>query len=227
MRLSYFVYYIYSIKPEFTKTMTEKRYLLAEKLRTYISRYGINDFNEEHLKKVGLSIEELKVNFNDRRDMVKAILEYERKCFEEIFDEYNFNGWNAIDIMLIVSNEINNRFFNVSPSITIMFSEFFPDIFEEHLQMRSDFIYEKIKINIEKGMEQGMYKNDISSEMIARMYIAKLNDIHNPQIYPPDGFTFATIFNTLIDNVIKNITNDEGRKYYKQRKQLYSILNFR
>ena len=46
-------------------------------------------------------------------------------------------------------------------------------------------------------------------------------------IYPPEGFTFATIFNNLIDGVIKNITNEEGRRYYKQRKQLYSILNFR
>ena len=76
-------------------------------------------------------------------------------------------------------------------------------------------------------MEQGMYKKDVSSEMIARMYIAKLNDIHNPEIYPPEGFTFATIFTTLIDNVVKNITNEEGRAYYKQRKQLYRVLNFR
>lgn len=205
----------------------EKKYILADKLRTYISRYGINDFNEEHLKKVGLHLEELKENFSDRQDIVKAILEHERKCFEEIFNEYNFEGWNAIDIMLIVSNEINNRFFNVSPSVTITLSEVFPDIFEEHLQKRSNFIYEKIKINIEKGMQQSMYKKDISSEMIARMFIAKLNDIHNPQIYPPETFTFATIFNNLIDNLIKNITNEEGRNYYKQRKQLYSILNFR
>lgn len=95
--------------------MTEKRYELAEKLRTYISRYGINDFNEEHLKKVGLTLNELKENFTDRQDMITAIFEHERKCFEEIFNEYNFDGWNAIDIMLIVSNEINNRFFNVTP----------------------------------------------------------------------------------------------------------------
>lgn len=207
--------------------MTEKRYLLAEKLRAYISRYGIKDINEKHLQTIGLTITELKENFIDRRDIVSAILEHERKCFEEIFNEYNFNGWNAIDIMLIVSDEINKRFFNVTPSVTVILSTAFPDIFDAHLEMRSDFIYEKIKINIEKGMQQGMYKKDVSSEMIARMYIAKLNDIHNPNIYPPEGFTFATIFNTLIDNVIKNITNDEGKEYYKQRKQFYSILNFR
>ena len=56
---------------------------------------------------------------------------------------------------------------------------------------------------------------------------AKLNDIHNPEIYPPEEFSFSTIFNNLIDNVIKSITNEEGRAYYKQRKQLYSVLNFR
>lgn len=207
--------------------MIENRYVLADKLRTYIARYGIKDFNEEHLKKVGLSIKELKENFPDRQEMIKAILEYERKCFEEIFNEYNFEGWNAIDILLIVSNEINNRFFNVTPSVTVILSDIFPDIFQTHLQKRSDFIFEKMKINIEKGMQQGIYKNDVSSEMLARMFIAKLNDIHNPQIYPPEEFTFATIFNNLIDDLIKNITNEEGKNYYKQRKQLYSVLNFR
>ena len=149
------------------------------------------------------------------------------KCFEKIFNEYNFDGWNAIDIMLIVSNEINNRFFNVTPSVTMALAKTFQDLYKTHMNQRADFIYEKIKINIEKGMEQGMYKNDVSSEMIARMFIAKLNDIHNPEIYPPEGFTFTTIFNNLIDNVIKSITNDEGKRYYKQRKQLYSVLNFR
>lgn len=219
-----FVFLGHEIK---SRIMTEEKYILAEKLRKHISRYGIEDFDDQHLKKSGLTMEELNRNFTDRRDVAQTMLEQERKCFEEIFNEYNFEGWNAIDIMLIVSNEISNRFFEVSPSVTIMFSRIYPDIFEDHLQKRSDFIFEKIKINIEKGMQQGMYKKDVSSEMIARMYIAKLNDIHNPEIYPPEEFSFATIFNTLIDNVIKSITNEEGKAYYKQRKQLYRVLNFR
>ena len=116
------------------ENMTSSKDILAEKLRSYIAKYGINDFNEERLEKTGLTLKELKANFTDRQDMVKTVLEYERKCFEEIFNEYNFEGWNAIDIMLMVSNEINNRFFNVTPSVTIILSKVFPDIFEEHLQ---------------------------------------------------------------------------------------------
>lgn len=207
--------------------MDEKKFQLAEKLRTYISFYGIHDYSEEHLKKVGLTPDDLKENFSKQEEIVELVLTHERVCFEKIFNEYNFDGWNAIDILLLVSNEINERFFDVTPSVTMVLAKDFPEIYERHKNLRSDFIYEKIKINIEKGMQQGMYKNDVSSEMLARMFIAKLNDIHNPEIYPPEGFTFNTIFSNLIDNLVKAITNEEGKNYYKQRKQLYSILNFR
>lgn len=207
--------------------MQETKFQLAEKLRTYISRYGITDFSEEKLEKVGLTLDVLKKNFANREDIVRTILELERKCFEEIFNEYNFDGWNAIDILLLVGNEINNRFFNVTPSVTMILSTVYPDIYEEHIESRSEFIFEKMKINIEKGIEQGMYKNDVSAEMLARMFIAKLNDIHNPDIYPPEGYSFNTIFTNMIENVVKLITNEDGMEYYKQRKQLYSVLNFR
>ncbi|WP_294141163.1 hypothetical protein [uncultured Sanguibacteroides sp.] len=205
--------------------MTEKKCLLTEKLRTYVFRYG-TDLSDENLQKVNITREEINENFSDMEDIVNSIFERERICFEEIFDKYNFEGWNAIDILLLVGNEINDRFFNVSPSVTFKLAKAYPEIYEKHRLRRSDFIFEKIKINIEKGMQQGMYKNDVSSEMVARMYIAKLNDIHNPEIYPPEGYDFATIFNNMIDSVIKTITNEDGWQYYKQRKQLYNVLNF-
>jgi hypothetical protein len=175
---------------------------------------------------VGTSLAEVNRAFADEKEIVTAILERERVCFENIFDEYDFEGWNAIDIMLLVGDEINNRFFHLSPSVTFKLAQPYPELFREHLTARSHFIFEKIKINIEKGMQQGMYKDDVSSEMVARMYIARLNDIHNNDIYPPEGFDFATIFNNLIDDVIRTITNEEGWSYYKQRKQFYSALNF-
>lgn len=205
--------------------MNDKQSTLTEKLRRYVYKFG-TDFSDDHLQQVGTTREEIFSVFRDNREIVRSILAKERDCFEDIFKEYNFDGWNAIDILLLVGNEIFERFFQVSPSITCQLAEDFPDLYEEHLDARAAFIFDKIKINIEKGMQQGMYKNDVSSEMVSRMYIAKLNDIHNTDIYPPEGFGFATIFNNLIDDVIRSITNEEGWNYYKQRKQLYAILNY-
>ena len=66
------------------ENMTSSKDILAEKLRSYIAKYGINDFNEERLEKTGLTLKELKANFTDRQDMVKTVLEYERKCLSLI-----------------------------------------------------------------------------------------------------------------------------------------------
>ncbi|MDR2130625.1 MAG: hypothetical protein LBP56_05585 [Odoribacteraceae bacterium] len=205
--------------------MSDAKCELIEKLRNHVYRHGL-ELSEDKLNAVGTSLAEVQREFSGTEEIVAAILERERVCFEEIFDEYNFDGWNAIDIMLLVGNEIYERFFYLSPSVTFNLAGPYPRLFREHLRARSNFIFEKIKVNIEKGMQQGMYKNDISSEMVARMYIAKLNDIHDNEIYPPEGFSFATIFNHLIDGVIKTITNEEGWNYYKQRKQFYTVLNF-
>ena len=56
------------------ENMTSSKDILAEKLRSYIAKYGINDFNEERLEKTGLTLKELKANFTDRQDMVKTVL---------------------------------------------------------------------------------------------------------------------------------------------------------
>ena len=225
MRQFLIVSYIYHRKIKTKNDMTEKQCLLTDKLRNYVYRYGV-ELSDDKLQKMGLTRQEIDENFSGMEEVARLIFEQERVAFEKIFEEHNFDGWNAIDILLLVSNEINDCFFDVSPSVSYKLAKAFPSIFEEHRTLRADFIYEKIKINIEKGMQQGMYKNDVSSEMVARMYIAKLNDIHNTDIYPPEYFSFATIFDNLIDDVIKAITNEEGWQYYKQRKQLYNILNF-
>ena len=83
---------------------------------------------------MGTSLEEINENFSDMEDIAKSIFEQERTAFEEIFKEYDFDGWNAIDILLLVGNEIHERFFNVSPSVSYKLAKAFPALFEQHKQ---------------------------------------------------------------------------------------------
>lgn len=81
---------IFTAEKEFTVNHDREKIFAGGKTAYLYFTIRHQRFQEEHLKKVGLSIEELKENFSSRQDMVGAILEYERKCFEEIFNEYNF-----------------------------------------------------------------------------------------------------------------------------------------
>ena len=199
---------------------------IIEKVRKFLLQEGMGDLSLEKLESAGISKEEILKYVNSKEELVEKVLEFERTSFVKIFLEYNFEGQNAIDILFIVSQEINDRFEDVSPAVTMELEKHFPDIYKKHMDQRMNFIFEKIQINVEKGVAQGMYRDDLSPEIVGRMYLSRLEDMHNPELYPPERFKFGTIYDTMIDSFVKSIATEDGLTYYRHRKQLLSVLSF-
>ncbi len=195
---------------------------MIEKVRSFLLKNGLENFS---LKKMS-ELEDVEKFVSSEEELVEKVFEYERMRFESIFDDYNFNKQNAIDILFVVNQEIHDRFEDVSPSVTMELQQHFPDIYAKHMEARMKFIFDKIQINVQKGVAQGMYRSDLSSEMVGRMYLSRLEDIHNPELYPPERFKFGTIYDTMIDQFVKSIATEDGLKYYRQRKQLLGVLRF-
>ncbi len=199
---------------------------IIEKVRKFLLPEGMGDISLEKLEAIGISKEEISQYVNSKEELVEKILEFERSSFMKIFLDYNFEGQNAIDILFIVSQEINDKFENVSPAVTMEFEKHFPEIYKNHMDQRMAFIFDKIQINVEKGIAQGMYREDLSPEIVGRMYLSRLEDMHNPELYPPERFKFGTIYDTMIDSFVKSIATEDGLTYYRHRKQLLSVLSF-
>ncbi|MCF8365483.1 MAG: hypothetical protein K9H16_06860 [Bacteroidales bacterium] len=155
----------------------------------------------------------------DENDLVSKVLEFERSSFSEIFDEFDFEGMNAIDILMIVSKQMAAKYYDLTPTISILLKEKFPDIYQAHFQKRMDFIFMKIQINLQKGISQGMYRDDLSIELVARLYMSRLVDIHNEEIFPSGQFSFSTIFEVMFENFVRSIATPEGLKYFAKKKR--------
>ncbi len=174
---------------------------------------------------INVSKKKLYQYFSSKNELVEKLLELERQNFEIIFDNYNFEGVNAIDILLIVSKELGERFRDVSPSMTFDLKKYYPDVYRNHIDERIEFIFTKIKINLEKGINQGVYRDDLSTELLARLYIRRLIDLHNPEFFPADKFSFQTLFDVMFENFIRGIANEAGIRYYEQQKQKVNFGN--
>lgn len=194
---------------------------IIEKFRDYL--YNMNGEAvirlDEISSKTGIPKEVLLKYVSGEEELVEKVLDFERDRFEEIFKIHNFEGVNAIDILLIVSKEVAEKFMDISPSVTFVLKNHFPDIYQQHFILRRDFIYEKIKINLTKGIGQGMYRDDLSIELVARLYLSRLIDLHNPDFFPPEKFSFDTIFNVMFENFIRSIAKPEGLAYYEKKKK--------
>ena len=192
---------------------------ILERVRELFFKYGVRSVSIDDIcRDIGISKKKMYQYVHSKNELVEKLLELERENFKIIFDTYNFEGVNAIDILLTVSKEVGEHFRDVSPSMTFDLKKYYPDIYHKHIDDRIEFIFGKIKINIEKGINQGMYRNDLSIELVARLYIRRLIDLHNPEFFPADKFSFQTLFEVMFDNFIRGIANEQGISYYEKQK---------
>lgn len=193
-------------------------------VRDIAFRSGVKNLHFEHIAhELGIDIALLKSYFTSETQLIERLLEIERESFKSIFDEFNFEDTNAIEILLIVSEVMNTRFVDLSPSVTFELRQLYPEVYQTHIEQRIDFIYNKMKINIEKGIRQGVYREDVSIELLARLYISRLIDLHNFDFFPPERFSFKMLYEVMFDNFIRGIANDKGLKYYKKRRKFYQF----
>ena len=207
----------------------KKKIHMEEKFKDIIIKYSdyLNDKGmagitlEEISGKIGVPLEEVMKYVSSEEQLVEKVLEFERNAFEEVFDVHDFEGVNAIDILMTVSRVMAEKFMDISPSITFNLKKHYPEIYQKHFDYRRDFIYMKIKVNLTKGINQGIYRDDLSIELIARLYLSRLYDLHNPEFFPPEKFSFEVLFDAMFDNFVRGIAKPEGLKYFeKKRKQI-------
>ena len=201
---------IISIDPTYRMIMESVRDLMKEK--------GVRGYSLEDIyTRINITKEVFYKYVADETDLVKKVLEFERENFKVIFEEYDFDGVNAIEILMTVSIEMSRNFKNLNPSLTFDLKKYYPEVYQEHFQKRIDFIFNQIKLNITKGIKQGMYREDLSIELVARLYISRLIDIHNPDFFPPERFSFSMLFEVMFENFIRSIAKPEGLKYFENK----------
>lgn len=195
------------------------------RVRELFFKYGVRSVSIEDIcRDLGMSKKKLYQHIGSKSKLVEKLLELERQSFEVIFDRNNFDGVDAIDVLITVSREVGERFWEVSPSLTFDLKKYYPEAYHKHIEERVEFIFEQIKLNIQKGIRDGVYRNDLSIELVARLYIRRLIDLHNPEFFPADNFSFQTIFDTMFDNFVRGIATEKGIAYYENQ---MSKVNFK
>ncbi len=198
--------------------MRTSNFPLVEDVRKLLSGYKPNEFTFQNLARdLNQPIAVLINAFGNESGLVEEVLYYEQQNLENIFSEFDFKGSNAIDGLLRVSKEIGIKFVNILPSITFDLRLEFPEIRQKFVEKRIDFVNTKIKSNFEQGMQQGMYRPDLSAELVSRIYISRLIDLHNPDFFPNDTISFPVLFDVMFDTFIRGICTEEGKTYYEKK----------
>ncbi|GMT44411.1 MAG: hypothetical protein IEMM0006_0243 [bacterium] len=133
---------------------------------------------------------------------------------EKVFAQPNLN---AIDMLLQISQYLKNHrelhYANFQGG-----EEDLKRFYTEDLSRRITFSSEKIAHNFALGQQQKLYRNDISSEIVARSYAKRVLDLHNPKIFPPQELSHRLIYLFMFESVIRGLSTRDGLKYFENLK---------
>jgi len=197
---------------------------LIEGCYKIFTEHGIKNISMDDLSRMmGISKKTLYQFVENKVDLLKKISLYIQETIRTRMEELKKTDLNAIDILLEMSKIASSKHLRINPMITFEFRKYYPQVFEDYICVKKELIIENIKKNIDQGIKEGLYRQDLNKDIIAHLYFKKIEDFHNPEITDLQNFSYESVFEVMFENHIRGIANHVGIEYFENQKKK---LNF-
>ena len=99
--------------------------------------------------------------------------------------------------------------------------KYHPDAWQLFIEYKENYILSIIEKNLKRGIEEGLYRENLNVKIMARLRAFQIEMAFNPAIFPPEKFNLVDIQLQMIDHFLRGIATDKGHKminkYEKKR----------
>ncbi|MBR8535233.1 hypothetical protein KDU71_06655 [Carboxylicivirga sediminis] len=207
--------------------MKQDQRLLIIQLRDYLHSHQSDKINlAEICKALGYQLTDITRWAPTPDSLIKQILDFKNLVISEVLDFEKYESESAIDSMVISGQEIYERFGQLSPAKYVFIAKMNPELYHSYQNQIIDFIEKRLSDNLEKGILNGEYKNDLNKTKIIGKYIDRIKAIHSQDYLKSEHFTFANIFSNIFEDYLQEVATEENWNYFRKRKQFYEAISF-
>ena len=198
--------------------MDEKKVELIEKISEVFMHYGIKSVTMDDLaNKLGVSKKTLYVHFKDKKDMVRKMVEVKTHRDASFCMQAKEDSENAIASFQAITSYVLKKIREVHPSVFYDLQKYHGDawnILENH---RKEFIQQLLKDNMERGIAEGIYRDDMNLDIMPKLFLGRFETAFDPKSFPAAKFNFEEVFNEMLSFHLRGMVNDKGLKYLQER----------
>lgn len=131
---------------------------------------------------------------------IECICQEDKNPIEELYEIKRF-------ALLNLKNEKS------SPQYQL--KKYYPQIYTALHQKQFELFKDCVRINILKGMEQGIYRSNLDADFVTRIYFAGMTSLKDEAIFPRQQFAILPLMDDYLEYHLRGITTPEGRKILK------------
>lgn len=202
----------------------EKYNSIIEKAYTVFMHHGIRNVSMDDLcREVGISKKTLYKYVDNKVDLLNKIFAYVHELIFSRVEELKTYDMNAIDVLLEMSKISAENHHRINPIVNFEIRKYYPEVYNSYINKKKELIISSIIFNLDKGINEGLFREDLNKEIIAHLYFKKVEEFHLIDGEDIQNCSYSKIFEVMFENHIRGISNQKGIEYFEKQK---AKLNF-
>ncbi|MBL0309976.1 MAG: TetR/AcrR family transcriptional regulator [Bacteroidetes bacterium] len=196
---------------------TEQKIKLLHTAAELFKKHGVKALSMDDVARaMGMSKKTIYALVYDKADLVKQSLELYLEAERVQMESILGSSENSIDELIKLADYFSNQVLDFTSSALVDIHKHYPDAWDIYSDHRYNFMLKSILRNIENGVKQGVYRANLNSEIISKIYIAGVDILGNQRLFPAKEYVFLHIYKEYINYHLRGIVSEKGLRLLEQ-----------
>lgn len=198
----------------------EPRDRIVNKAHELFMRYGIRSVSmDEVATQLGMSKKTIYQFYADKDALVEDVIEIEINDSRSECSAHKAKSDNAIYEIFMAVDMLLEVLSKMNPNVLFDMEKYHPKAFRKYNEFKDKFLYAIIKQNLEWGKQEGLYREEINTDILSKFRLATMLLVFNQDLFPSGKNSSITVVTEITDNFIYGLATPKGQKLIQKYKQ--------
>ena len=187
--------------------------LILQKASELFLTHGFKSVTMDDIaQKMSISKKTIYSHFNNKEAIIGATTQY---LFQNIC--------SGIDLICALKKDPIQELYDIKKFVLrhlkdeqsspmYQLQKYYPKIHQELRMKQFDYMQDCVLDNIQRGLKQGLFRENVDIDFVARIYFVGITGIKDLEIFPGDQFPTQQLYNMYLEYHLRGIVTPKGRK---------------
>ncbi|RKR14592.1 TetR family transcriptional regulator [Maribacter vaceletii] len=186
---------------------------ILEKAADMFLNYGFKSVTMDDLaQEMAISKKTIYSHFKNKTELVNEITSSLFCSVSEGIDAICALEKNPIEELYEIKKFVLLHLKGDKTSPQYQLQKYYPKIHDSIKQKHFEVMNECVIVNIKRGLEMGIYRENLNIDFISRIYFSGVTSIKDLNLFPSKTFSPAKLMNEYLEYHLRGIVTPKGRK---------------
>ncbi|MGM1055983.1 MAG: TetR/AcrR family transcriptional regulator [Bacteroidota bacterium] len=165
---------------------------------------------------LGISKKTIYFHFPNKEKLVQAATLFILNAIDEGIEKIKEKELNAIVEMVEIKNFVMHHLKNEKSSPQFQLQKYYPKVYNSVQNHHIDTMQCSIIDNLEKGIKEGLYRENIPVDFISKIYFLGMSTIKSSDLFPAEKYSIKEINEKYLEYHLRAIVTEKGLKTLKE-----------